>query len=65
MVSRVAQVVLMDSRAKVEKILRGYSDAELQEIYRSTLSELRIWDDRGVRPFLEMVRDRVGWKLAQ
>jgi hypothetical protein len=33
----------------------GYSDAQLQEIYRSTYTELRIWDDRGVRPFLETV----------
>jgi hypothetical protein len=46
-------------------LTRGYSDAELQDIYRSTPSELRIWDDRGVRPFLSMTRDRIDRKLAQ
>ncbi len=40
-----------------ELLTGGYSDAELQQIYRSTDAELRIWDDRGVRPFLAMVLD--------
>jgi hypothetical protein len=43
----------------------GYSDAELQEIYRATPTELRIWDNRGVRPFLQMVRDRIDRKLSR
>jgi hypothetical protein len=37
----------------------GYSDAELQAIYRSTDTELRIWNDEGVRPFLILVRDTI------
>jgi len=40
------------------------SDAELQNIYSRTSSELRIWDDRGVRSFLSMVRDRIDRKLS-
>lgn len=47
-------------RDYVDELLNGrYSDAELQELYRSTPTELRIWEDRGVRQFLGMVRDRI------
>jgi len=45
-------------RAYIDGLLNGdFSDAELQRIYRSTETELAIWDDRGVREFLKMVRD--------
>lgn len=48
----------------LDGLLSGdYSDAQLQEIYRSTDTELRIWDDRGVRLFLEMVRDTIDRKV--
>jgi hypothetical protein len=47
----------------VSMLTSGYSDSELQAVYRSTPTELRIWDDRGVRPFLEMVRDRIDRKM--
>jgi hypothetical protein len=46
-------------------LTHGYSDAELQDIYRSTPTELRIWDDQGVRPFLTKVRDRIDRKVSQ
>lgn len=47
-------------RNYLEELLTGsYSDAELQELYRSSHSELRIWEDGGVRAFLAMVRDTI------
>lgn len=45
-------------------LIGDYSDAQLQEIYRNTHTELRIYEDRGVRLFLELVRDRIDQKLA-
>lgn len=51
-------------RDYVDGLLGGqYSDAELQELYRSTLSEVRIWEDSGVRQFLGLVRDRIDRSL--
>jgi hypothetical protein len=43
----------------LNELLKGdYSDAKLQEIFRSTYAEVRI-NDRGVRPFLAMIRDTI------
>ncbi len=52
-------------RQFIHDLLVGdYSDAQLQEIYRNTYTEIRIYEDRGVRPFLEMVLNRIDQKLA-
>lgn len=54
-----------DLRQFVHELLVGnYSDAQLQEIYRGTYTELRIWEDRGVRLFLEFLKERIDLKLA-
>lgn len=53
-------------RDYISGLLAGsYSDAELQDIYRSTFTALAIWNDYGVRPFLAMVRDRIDQKLTR
>ncbi|HRF07199.1 MAG TPA: hypothetical protein PL193_00930 [Xanthobacteraceae bacterium] len=40
----------------LEELLNGgYSDSDLQKVYLNTDAELRIWDDRGVRQFFELV----------
>ncbi|MBI4275947.1 MAG: hypothetical protein HY659_14730 [Rhizobiales bacterium] len=53
-------------RDYLTQLLGGdYSDAQLQGLYRSTYTELRIWDDRGVRPFLAMVRDAIDKRLSE
>jgi hypothetical protein len=41
----------------------GYSDVELQEIYRATPTELRV--DRGIRHFFEMIINRIDRKLSK
>jgi hypothetical protein len=47
-------------RAYLDQLLAGgYSDAQLQQVYRDTLSELAFWDDRDVRRFLTMARDTI------
>jgi hypothetical protein len=52
-------------RNYLDELLAGsYSDAELQEIYRSTHTELRIWDDQEARPFLAMIRDVIDRKCG-
>ena len=51
-------------RGYVDRLLTGgYSDAQLQQLYRDTASELAIWDDRGVRPFLTMLRDTINRRM--
>ena len=37
----------------------GYSDDELQAIYRTTDAEIGIRNDKGIRHFLAMVRDAI------
>lgn len=48
----------------IQGLLTGsYSNAQLQEIYRNTYTELRFGDDKELRLFLEMIRDRIEQKL--
>jgi hypothetical protein len=53
-------------RRFIHDLLNGeYSNAQLQEVYRNTYTELRFGDDKELRLFLEMVRDRIDQKLAK
>lgn len=56
---------LMKLRDELKRLIAGpFSDAELQELFRSTYTDMGIREDRGVRVFFQVVVDIIDGKPA-